>query len=131
MPTAHDITRQLKLIRDFAARAHGSQMRKYASEPYNPPFGKGNGHCKEHLLLFLVMAAALLHDLLEGTPVSKKDLRAFLERAMNAQDATKTFSLVKELTNVYTKADFPAWNRNKRKQKELERIRRPVLRPKR
>ena len=41
---------------------------------------------------------------------------------MTKEDASRTTSLVVELTDVYTKAAYPRWNRRKRKRKESERI---------
>jgi guanosine-3',5'-bis(diphosphate) 3'-pyrophosphohydrolase len=69
-----------------------------------------------------VLASALLHDVLEDTPVTKKELHGFLLNILEKADADETIQLVVELTDIYTKAAYPRWNRRKRKTKEAARI---------
>ena len=69
-----------------------------------------------------MLAAALLHDVLEDTPVTKKELHLFLTTVMSEEDAAQTTSLVAELTDKFTKLAYPRWNRRKRKEKESARI---------
>jgi (p)ppGpp synthase/HD superfamily hydrolase len=105
----------------FAVEAHGSinQLRKYTGEPY---------HVHVHTVAELVatktndeevLAAACLHDVLEDVAPSMPNygketiLREFGERVLN---------LVVELTDVFTKENFPELNRKKRKQAEAERL---------
>lgn len=65
------ITRAL----EFAAKAHGDQKRKYTGEPYiNHPIAVAD-------LVFVagynhkVVAAAILHDTVEDTPVTLRDIQ--------------------------------------------------------
>jgi (p)ppGpp synthase/HD superfamily hydrolase len=69
-----------------------------------------------------VLSAALLHDVLEDTAVGKDAMLSFLRSIMDDATATRTFRLVVELTDVFTKEDYPALNRRKRKDLERERI---------
>ena len=68
------------------------------------------------------MAAAILHDVLEDTDTTAADLKEFLLTVMDETDVNHTLSLVTELTDVYTKHDYPRMNRRKRKAKEAIRI---------
>ena len=78
----------------FAAEAHGSigQVRKYSGEPYiNHPIEvmgivQTAAHHSE-----VMLAAALLHDTIEDTPVTRDDV----ERAFGTEVAT----MVMELTD--------------------------------
>jgi (p)ppGpp synthase/HD superfamily hydrolase len=112
----------LDQITNFADRAHGSQMRKYTPERYIVHPIRVMETCQKYDNRLPVLAAALLHDVLEDTPVSPEKMRDFLLTLMNRHDAEQTLSLVEELTDVYVKTDYPQWNRRKRKEKELERI---------
>ncbi len=69
-----------------------------------------------------ILAAALLHDVLEDTKFSEEQMLAFLRNVMPEASARRTLSLVVEMTDVYTKENFPLLNRRARKAKELERI---------
>lgn len=112
----------LEKVKDFADKAHGEQKRKYSSERYIVHPERVMKHCKQHTSSLPVLAAALLHDVLEDTPVKQKELQQFLCSVMSKEDAAKTTQLVEELTDVYTKTNYPRLNRRKRKQKEAGRI---------
>lgn len=112
----------LKQIRDFADSAHGQQMRKYTPERYIVHPVRVMETCREYDPQLPVLAAALLHDVLEDTPVGQNEMSGFLKRVLPGAGAEKTLSLVVELTDVYVKKAYPQWNRKKRKEKELERI---------
>lgn len=113
---------QLDKIRDFADRAHGDQMRKYSKERYIVHPERVMNICKEHTEKGAVLAAALLHDVLEDTEVSKDDIFNFLRNEMGHSSAGKAVYLVEELTDKYEKKNYPQWNRAKRKQLEAERM---------
>jgi (p)ppGpp synthase/HD superfamily hydrolase len=113
----------LEQVKDFADKAHGDQTRKYSPERYIVHPVRVMELCRKHTTSVPVLAAALLHDVLEDTPVTKTDLQRFLATVMNESDAAQTLQLVVELTDVYTKARFPRWNRRKRKTTEAARIR--------
>lgn len=112
----------LETIRDYADQAHDKQQRKYTPERYIVHPVRVMEICRQHTTTLPVLAAALLHDVLEDTPVTQGGLHQFLTTVMTKEDADKTIRLVTELTDVYTKAFYPRWNRRKRKMKEAERI---------
>jgi (p)ppGpp synthase/HD superfamily hydrolase len=98
----------------YAERVHRGQPRKYTGEPYIV-------HPVEvaHLVATVnpgdeVVAAALLHDVVEDCGITVPQLiRAFGERVGH---------LVYEVTDRYTKENFPEFNREKRKWLEVQRI---------
>ena len=60
------------------------------------------------------IAAAWLHDVVEDTPIPLSHIRTVF-----GPDIAK---LVQELTDKYTKHDYPGLNRRQRKAKELDRL---------
>ena len=112
----------LEKIKDFADRAHGDQKRKYTPDRYIVHPVRVMNICREYTNDISVLAAALLHDVLEDTPTTKTEIENFLLGLMNAKQTEKTIKLVEELTDVYIKKDYPQWNRNERKEKEIERL---------
>lgn len=112
-----------------AIALHGDQKRKYTGEPYwfhldDVAFtlyriGQRDPH---------ILSAALLHDSVEDVPhvtldhllifctLTKKD---FPNYGLVPERIVK---LVRELTDVYVKIDFPHLNRSHRKALELKRI---------
>ncbi len=112
----------LEQITAFADRSHGEQTRKYTPERYIVHPVRVMRICQEYTNDVAVLAAALLHDVLEDTPVRKEALHGFLKQVMSEADALRTVVLVEELTDVYIKKRYPKWNRHKRKLKEADRI---------
>ncbi len=112
----------LDRVMAFANESHGDQMRKFAKEPYVNHLRRVMTICGEYTSDQTVLAAALLHDILEDTSVEKEALAEFLSQTMGSRKASKTFSLVVELTDVFTKKDFPASNRRTRKTWEAKRL---------
>lgn len=112
----------LEEVRDFADRAHGTQMRKYTPERYIVHPIRVMETCRLYDARLPILAAALLHDVLEDTDTTEQEMLRFLETVMDEQDAQKTLELVVEMTDVYVKSAYPQWNRRKRKQEELMRI---------
>ena len=112
----------LEKVEAFARQAHGSQRRKFVDEPYiNHPI-RVMRKCAGVTDDLPILAAALLHDVLEDTPVGKDEMLGFLQTVMSPADAERTLTLVIELTDVYTHAAFPKLNRRARKAKENERL---------
>ena len=109
-------------IKQFADQSHGDQMRKYSAEKYIVHPIRVMEICKEYDDSLPVLAAALLHDVLEDTNITEQEMLSFLLSVMDPKDADETLQLVKELTDVYVKSAYPQWNRIQRKQKERERI---------
>jgi (p)ppGpp synthase/HD superfamily hydrolase len=112
----------LEQIKEFADKAHDDQKRKYTAERYIVHPVRVMKMCRRYTSSMPVLAAALLHDVLEDTDVRRSEMHNFLSTVMSEKDAAQTTHLVAELTDVYTKSSYPRWNRRKRKAKEAERI---------
>ena len=112
----------LEKIREFADRAHGEQKRKYSEERYIVHPIRVMEICSQYTQDPNILAAALLHDVLEDTPVSKSQMQLFLESIMEVNNAHQVLKLVIALTDVYTKENFPSLNRKVRRFKESERL---------
>jgi (p)ppGpp synthase/HD superfamily hydrolase len=112
----------LQQVTGFADKAHGAQLRKYTPERYIVHPVRVMEMCRVHHATLPVLAAALLHDVLEDTAVSQQQMAAFLLTVMEEGEAKRTIELVVELTDVYTKKKYSRWNRRKRKEKEARRI---------
>lgn len=112
----------LEEVKNFADKAHGTQQRKYTPERYIVHPVRVMEICREYTQDTSVLAAALLHDVLEDTPVRKKEINDFLLQWMPPATVNKTIDLVVELTDVYTKNNYPQWNRRRRKMEEAARI---------
>ncbi len=112
----------LEKVRAFADRAHGEQTRWYTRERYIVHPVRVMEICREYTTDGAVLAAALLHDVLEDTPVGKEELTHFLLTVMGTEEAFRTVGLVEELTDIYVKSKYPALNRQKRKAREAARL---------
>ncbi|HWV72993.1 MAG TPA: HD domain-containing protein [Pseudosphingobacterium sp.] len=112
----------IEQIKSFADQAHGDQKRKYTPDRYIVHPIRVMEICREYTKDVTILAAALLHDVLEDTETSEAELLAFLKTVMPLKDASRTLALVVELTDVYIKSNYPKWNRAKRKQMEAQRI---------
>lgn len=105
----------------FAVEAHASigQVRKYTGEPY---------HVHVHAVAELVatktndeeiLAAACLHDILEDVAPT---MPQYGTETIRKEFGDRVLSLVIELTDIFTKENYPDLNRKKRKQAEAERL---------
>ncbi len=112
----------LRSIEHFADNAHDLQTRKYTPERYIVHPVRVMKLCNEYTDDVAILAAALLHDVLEDTPVTEDEIRMFLRNLLNDKDVERTIQYVIELTDVYVKAAYPHWNRRTRKAKEFERL---------
>jgi guanosine-3',5'-bis(diphosphate) 3'-pyrophosphohydrolase len=112
----------LEQVKDFAGKAHGEQRRKFADEPYIAHPIRVMEICATYTKDVCILAAALLHDVLEDTPVTKEQIKDFLLTIMEKHKTDRTLHLVDELTDQYVKANYPMWNRRKRKAMETERL---------
>jgi guanosine-3',5'-bis(diphosphate) 3'-pyrophosphohydrolase len=112
----------LQQVQEFATRAHGTQRRKFEDAPYYVHLVRVMELCETVTKDMPILAAALLHDTLEDTPVTSRELNEFLQSVMSDSDAKRTHQLVTELTDVYIKARYPQWNRSRRKQQEVIRL---------
>lgn len=98
----------------FATAAHEGQTRKYTGDPYivHPiavaeMVRRKGGSDIQYI-------AALLHDTVEDCDVTIPDI----EREFGPEVA----DLVYDLTDMYTKENFPDWNRARRKDNESCRL---------
>lgn len=116
-----DLEKLDKIIK-FADRAHGDQMRKYTTDRYIVHLIRVMRTCSQYTDSLPVLAAAILHDVLEDTSYTNNDLSVFLKNYMSEEEQDLTVKLVTELTDVYISKDFPTLNRFKRKTMELNRL---------
>lgn len=112
----------LEEIKEFADQAHGNQLRKYTPDRYIVHPIRVMLLCKEYTEDISILAAALLHDVLEDTHVEENEMKEFLISKMELDQAIATLKYVVELTDVYTKQDYPTLNRKERKAKEFQRL---------
>lgn len=112
----------LKNIIEYADKAHGEQTRKYTPEKYIVHPIRVMETCRRVTNDICVLAAAVLHDVLEDTEVQASEMERFLKTQMNDDLALRTLQLVIDLTDVYVKKDYPKLNRRSRKSKELIRL---------
>lgn len=109
-------------ILQLATDAHGDQKRKYTGDPYIVhPISVAeivSTHGGDDAMVY----AALLHDVLEDTPVTSTELLIKLHYILNPAMALDVHSLVVDLTDVYTKENFPNLNRKTRKLLEAQRL---------
>lgn len=112
----------LDKIAAFADKAHGDQQRKYADERYIEHPLRVMNICRDYGYRLPVLAAAILHDVLEDTDTTPKQIKKFLLTVMNEGAASHTLGLVIELTDVYTKHNYPRLSRRKRKAREVARM---------
>jgi guanosine-3',5'-bis(diphosphate) 3'-pyrophosphohydrolase len=112
----------LEKITEFADKAHGDQMRKYTPERYIVHPLRVMEMCRQYTSDLAILAAAILHDVLEDTPVTQKEMLEFLCTVMDPGNAKKTMKLVVELTDEFVKSAYPSFNRRKRKAMETERL---------
>lgn len=118
-------SKTLKYVYRFAAASHGEQKRKYTGEPYIAHcFSvaervKNNGGGSEEM-----MCAALLHDVIEDTDLTSEDLVHYLLglNEITIEQVHNIHKWVLELTDVFTKEEFPTLNRATRKILEAKRM---------
>jgi guanosine-3',5'-bis(diphosphate) 3'-pyrophosphohydrolase len=112
----------LEAVKRFAEKAHGDQRRKYSDERYITHPIRVMETCMNYTDDDCMLAAALLHDVLEDTTVTQNEMGEFLRGVMTPEAAARTLELVVELTDIYTKKNYPGLNRRARKSKEAERL---------
>lgn len=109
-------------ILDYADKAHGTQVRKYIPRRYIVHPFRVMKRCRKYTNDFCVLAAALLHDVLEDTNVSRDELFSFLKTLTDATEAEKILNIVVELTDIYTIDNFPYLDRKTRRMMEATRL---------
>ena len=115
--------RQEKLL-EFVKEQHGEQKRKYTGEPYwTHPVEVATLLQKYLGDEFYYKEIALCHDLLEDTKCSGLNLiDRLLFIGYNHTEAEIITSGVLDLTDRFTKEDYPSWNRSNRKSAEADRL---------
>jgi guanosine-3',5'-bis(diphosphate) 3'-pyrophosphohydrolase len=98
----------------YAACAHRKQQRKYTGEHYIVHPATVAATLQLAGLPDFVVAAAYLHDVIEDCDVT------FLE--LDHQFGLNIATLVYQVTDVFTSAAFPSWNRAQRKEMERKRL---------
>ena len=112
----------LYFVSKFADECHGKQLRKYSFDPYIVHPIRVMNTCKKVTDKIYILVAALLHDVLEDTKVSKKQVRDFLMTLLSEEDTDKAMVIILDLTDEYTKEKYPQYNRRKRKALEANRL---------
>lgn len=112
----------LRFVTAVADRAHGEQVRKYTGDRYIVHPLRVMEMVREFNHDIRVLAAALLHDVLEDTPVSAFEMERSLSEVMSGRDAQIVTQMVIELTDIFVKASYPGLNRRSRKEKETKRL---------
>ena len=109
--------------RRFAELAHGlvlnnegelGQRRKGSNEPYTKHLSDVSRRVAESGGDEAQVAAAWLHDVVEDTPIPLSHIRVVF--------GSDVANLVQELTDKFTKQNYPGLNRHQRKAKEVERL---------
>ncbi|ALI99728.1 HD domain-containing protein [Rufibacter tibetensis] len=108
----------------FAVTAHGEQRRKYHNEPYVKHLERVAQTVMAYGGTTGMVMAALLHDVLEDTPVTEEEVQSFLEEVCQETivKPAEVLQMVVDLTDQFTKQNAPGHNRKRRKQMEVERL---------
>jgi guanosine-3',5'-bis(diphosphate) 3'-pyrophosphohydrolase len=106
----------------FADHAHGDQKRKYSDERYIVHPVRVMETCRELSDDISILAAALLHDVLEDTQTTEEEIEQFLSGVLKEDQVKRTLQYVRELTDIYTKKNYPRFNRAERKRREADRL---------
>ena len=125
----------LEDVTEFAAKAHGTQLRKYTGEPYILHPIAVCGIVGEYTNDLPTLIGALLHDVLEDTTDdierTKNEIREFLrglsikykiDPAAFEIIVEKSLRIIIELTDVFTTEAYPNLNRKERKRREVLRM---------
>jgi (p)ppGpp synthase/HD superfamily hydrolase len=112
----------LDQVRQYATIAHEGQVRKYAPDPFVVHPIRVMNTCRVYSNDVCLLSAALLHDVIEDTPITRNEMHDFLLTIMPPASAHRTVTLVEQLTDVYIKSNYPNWNRRKRKRAEIKRL---------
>jgi len=84
----------LQTIIDFADKAHDEQTRKYTPERYIVHPVRVMKICQPYTTNKAMLAAAILNDVLEDTPVTPEEMHAFLRSVFDDSTAKKLYSLL-------------------------------------
>jgi len=106
----------------MAVEAHGSQQRQFEEAPYWRHLQRVAATVLRYSANELLTAAALFHDILEDTSWDEQQLKERISAIASPQHGLLILGWVKELTDEFSKSNYPDWNRKRRKQAEAERL---------
>ena len=116
------MSEEIDKIKELATKAHGDQKRKYSEDPYVTHTFRVADTVEKYGGDVAQIMAAILHDVLEDTPMSENELWVELLTIVDTHIANDVIKLVRELTDVYTTENFPDFNRKVRKEMESMRM---------
>ena len=117
------LNRQELQVLEFAKKWHGDQKRKYTSKPYWHHLVNVAKLAHSHDLDRIAICAAILHDIVEDTSMTTKNLLGELDLlGFNVGECFAISYFVSQLTSKYSSKEFPNIKRSKRKQLEAERL---------
>ena len=112
----------IRHVTSLADRYHGKQVRKFTGERYIVHPVRVMEMVRAYNNDIRVLCAALLHDVLEDTPVTEEEMTESLLAVFGRADAEKITGLVVDLTDIFIKSSFPRLNRRSRKNREATRL---------
>ncbi|MGC1241219.1 MAG: HD domain-containing protein [Chryseosolibacter sp.] len=112
----------IRYVTAYADKAHGDQVRKYSGEKYIVHPVRVMEMVREFNNDIRVLSAAILHDVLEDTPVTGTEMESALLEILDPAAAAQVVALVTELTDIFIKSAYPGLNRRTRKDKEARRL---------
>lgn len=108
---------------EFVKRHHGEQVRKYTNEPYWHHVLSVAELAEKHESKPLAWEIGVCHDLLEDTECTYNGLFiALTQLGYTDQEAQIITEAVDELTDRFTKEEYPHLNRKSRKRFEAQRL---------
>lgn len=114
--------REAIAIADHWHNTVAKQVRKYSGAPYTVHTKSVADIVARHGGTPHMIAAAHLHDTIEDTPLTLDGLsQELIDLGVSYADTDIIVSLVSDLTDVFVKADYPAFNRAQRKDMERDR----------
>lgn len=113
---------KIEKVKELATELHGDQKRKYVGDPYVTHTFRVADIVKEHGGDDAMVMAALLHDVLEDTPTTEMELLTRMMEITDPKESMEVIKLVKDLTDVFTKENYPDVNRKGRKEMEAMRL---------
>ena len=112
----------IQQVTSLADSYHGAQLRKFTGERYIVHPVRVMETVREYNSDTRVLCAALLHDVLEDTPVTEEEMKRSLLAVFDKADAEKVTKLVVDLTDIFIKGSYPRLNRRSRKEREAKRL---------
>ncbi len=107
-------------ILEFVTEKHKGQVRKYTEEPYINHLVRVASNFEKDSYLYNL---ALCHDLYEDTDCNSNELKEMLlDNDFEEKEIKRLLWGIRELTDEYTKENYPELNRNQRKNQELKRL---------